>query len=72
MNFTSEEDKQPQTDLLAAIEADKFAEAMDDVLLDIADLDPQNCPPDKRYNLGEREAWVYEHGNICELVFVRV
>ena len=58
-------------EILAAIEADDFAEKMDDILLDIAELDPGTCPPDRRYFLGEREAWVYEHGNICELVFVK-
>lgn len=54
------------------LEADKFAEEMDDILLDIADLNPDICPPDKRYYRGNREAWVYEHGNIAELVFVKV
>lgn len=59
-------------DMLFAAAADQFAQQMDDVLLDIEELDPSNCPPDKRYNLGDREAWVYEHGNICELFFVGV
>ena len=59
------------SDLLDAMAAHRFAEEMDDVLLDIQDLDPEACPPDQRYYLGDREAWVYEHGNIAELVFVR-
>ena len=59
-------------DILDALEADKFAEQMEDVLLDIADLNPELCPPDRRFPRGEREAWVYEHGNIAELVFVKV
>jgi len=29
--------------------ADKFAEEMDDVLLDIADMNPEICPPDRRF-----------------------
>lgn len=53
------------------IEADKFATEMDDILLDISDLNPELCPPDRRYTMPGREAWVYEHGNICELVFVK-
>jgi len=52
--------------------ADKFAEEMDDVLLDIADMNPEICPPDRRFFKGDKEAWVYEHGNISELVFVKV
>ncbi len=60
-----------ELDLMDAIAADQFAEKMDDVLLDIEELDPQACPPDQRYLLGDREAWVYEHGNVAELVFVR-
>ena len=52
--------------------ADKFAEEMDDALLDIADLNPEICPPDRRFFKGDKEAWVYEHGNISELVFVKV
>ncbi|MEO0327000.1 MAG: hypothetical protein AAF217_00240 [Pseudomonadota bacterium] len=54
-----------------AAEADKFAKQMDDVLLDIADLDAELCPPDYRYIKSDREAWVYEHGNVAELVFVK-
>lgn len=57
--------------ILEMIEADKFATEMDDVLLDIQDLDEELCPPDKRYVMSGREAWVYEHGNIAELVFVK-
>lgn len=52
--------------------ADQFATEMDDVLLDIADLDPTACPPDQRIAKGDREAWVYHHGNIAELVFVKL
>ncbi len=52
--------------------ADKFAEEMDNVLLDIADMNPEICPPDRRFFQGDKEAWVYEHGNISELVFVKV
>jgi hypothetical protein len=45
----------------------------EDFLFDIADLDPEACPPDRRYVLSSaREAWVYDHGDIADLVFVRV
>jgi hypothetical protein len=53
-------------------QADKFATEMDDVLMDISDLNADICPPDRRFFKGEREAWVYEHGNIAELVFVKL
>jgi len=54
-----------------AIAADNYAKEMDDILMDIADLNPEICPPDRRFMKGDREAWVYEHGNIAELVFVK-
>lgn len=61
-----------EADLLAAIEADRQAcEAEDDTLY-LEDLNPEICTPDMVYDLGDREAWVYEHDNIAELVFVRV
>ncbi len=63
--------KDAEQEILDARIADQYAQNLDEVLLDIADLNPEVCPPDKRYYLGEREAWVYEHGNIAELVFVR-
>ena len=72
MRFISEEEIQAGIDLKASLEADRFASEMDDILLDIQDLDLNACPPDKRYFMGDREAWVYEHGNISELVFVKV
>lgn len=52
--------------------ADEYARAVDNIMIDIDELDPIACPPDRRIMLPDREAWVYEHGNICELVFVRV
>ena len=52
-------------------EAERYALMMEEVLLDIRDLDPVACPPDRRILLGAREAWIYEHGNICELVYVK-
>ncbi len=58
-------------DILEAIAADSYAQEMDDILMDIADLNPEICPPDRRFMKGDREAWVYEHGNIAELVFVK-
>lgn len=71
MDIRNGEDLELAVALSDAAQADKFAAEMDDVLLDIADLDPEMCPPDFRYVKGNREAWVYEHGNIAELVFVR-
>lgn len=52
-------------------EAERYALMMDAILMDPQDLDPVACPPDRRYFLDGKQAWVYEHGNICELVFVR-
>ena len=72
MRFISDGEMQTDVDVKARLEADKFAAEMDDMLLDIEDLDPFSCPPDKRYHLGDREAWIYEHGNISELIFVRI
>lgn len=44
----------------------------EDFELDIADLDADECPPDLRFHLADgREAWVYDHGDIAELLFVR-
>ncbi|MCB1464147.1 MAG: hypothetical protein KDJ90_17415 [Nitratireductor sp.] len=54
-----------------AREADAYARMMEELLLDIADLDPETCPPDRRFFLKDKEAWIYEHGNIAELVYVR-
>ncbi len=53
-------------------EADAHARMLETVLLDIDDLDPVACPPDRRFLLGEREAWVYDHGKIVDLVYVKV
>ena len=72
MHIVNDEDIQSCSDILEAITADRFAEQMDDMLLDIEEMDLHSCPPDKRFFLGDREAWVYEHGNISELVFVKV
>ncbi len=54
-----------------AREADAYARMMEEVMIDIEDLDPVACPPDRRFFLKDKQAWVYEHGNICELVYVR-
>jgi len=52
--------------------ADEYACALDNIMIDIDELDPIACPPDRRIALGDREAWIYDHGNICELVFVKL
>lgn len=71
MTNRHDEEKEYITNLLNAVAADEYAEQMDDFLLDIAELNPEICPPDRRIYKGDREAWVYEHGNISELVFVK-
>lgn len=55
----------------AAREADRHAAMLELIYLDIEDLDPGACPPDRRYVRKDKQAWVYDHGNVCELVFVR-
>lgn len=60
-----------QSDRDAMEAADKFARMMDEIYIDMDDLDPVACPPDRRFFLRDKEAWVYEHGNVCELVYVR-
>ena len=51
--------------------AREYAEMIEAIYLNSEGLDLENCPPDRRFFKGDREAWVYEHGNIAELVFVR-
>lgn len=60
--------RKPRSDAEAA---DAWAAMMDDVLIDIDDLDPVACPPDRRFFLKDKQAWIYEHGNVCELVYVK-
>ncbi len=52
--------------------ADEYARAVENITIDIDELNPETCPPDRRIHLGDREAWIYDHGNICELVFVNL
>ena len=66
-----DEEKEYISNLLNEVAANEYAKQMDDILLDIAELNPEVCPPDRRIFKGDREAWVYEHGNIAELVFVK-
>ncbi|MFZ1814708.1 MAG: hypothetical protein WBO55_11170 [Rhizobiaceae bacterium] len=54
-----------------AREADHYARMMDELIMDIDELDPVAFPPDRRFFLKDKEAWIYEHGNVCELVYVR-
>lgn len=51
--------------------ADKFSVTMDDMVVYLEDLDPVNCPPDYIFPKEDYEAWVYNHGKISELIFVR-
>jgi hypothetical protein len=55
----------------AAREADRHARMLEEIYIDIEDLDPVSCPPDRRFFKAGKEAWVYDHGKIAELVFVR-
>jgi len=59
---------------LAPVDIPPLADGLrDEFELDIADLDAEECPPDMRFTLtGDREAWVYDHGEVADLVFVRV
>ena len=51
--------------------AREYAEMIDKMYLNVECLDLENCQPDRRIFKGDREAWIYEHGNITELVFVK-
>lgn len=51
--------------------AREYAEMMDDIYLNADAMDLENCKPDRRLIKGDREAWIFEHGNIAELVFVK-
>lgn len=51
--------------------AREYAEMIDSIYMNAEAMDLANCPPDRRLIRGDKEAWVYEHGNIAELVFVR-
>lgn len=44
---------------------------LDDFLMDFEAMDADSCPPDMCFDLGDRQAWVYDHGNVADLVFVR-
>jgi hypothetical protein len=52
-------------------EADRYARLLEEIYIDADQLDPAACPPDRRFFIGGKEAWIYDHGNICELVFIR-
>ena len=51
--------------------ADEYARNAENASIAVSNLDEDTCPPDRRFVRGDKEAWVYDHGNICELVFVR-
>lgn len=51
--------------------AREYAIMMETAYLDIEEMNLEACPPDRRFFQGDKEAWVYEHGNIAELVFVK-
>lgn len=50
--------------------AREYALMMDNIYLDVSDPDLAQSQPSRRFFKGGREAWVYDHGKIAELVFV--
>jgi hypothetical protein len=72
MDFTHSSDPSRRAVPSDTAEADRYARMMEETLIDVSELDAVNFPPDRRFFLADREAWVYDHGKICELVFVRV
>jgi hypothetical protein len=55
----------------AAREADRHARMLEEIYIDIEELDPDACPPDRRFFKNGKIAWVYDHGNIAELIYVK-
>lgn len=53
-----------------AAQADAYALAEQGIVMLRSELDPAACPPDRRICRDDREAWVYHHGKVTELVFV--
>ncbi|MCB1425539.1 MAG: hypothetical protein R3D65_03680 [Zhengella sp.] len=43
----------------------------EDFLFEAGDLDGETCPPDMIVERGDRAAWVYDHGEIADILFVR-
>ncbi|MEZ5791781.1 MAG: hypothetical protein R3D34_13700 [Nitratireductor sp.] len=72
MHLVRNEQTSTQATRAEAAEADSYARMMQELIMDIDELDPVAFPPDRRFILRDKEAWIYEHGNICELVYVRV
>ena len=70
--MSKDKDKQIFIEMTDSLAAEENAKRMEEFMLDIEDLNPDVCPPDRRIFKGDKEAWVYEHGNISELVFVKV
>ena len=66
-----DKDKQIFLEMTDALAAEENALRMEEFVLDIADMNLEACPPDRRIFQSDKEAWVYEHGNISELVFVK-
>ena len=72
MHLVRNEQTSSDTLRFDAAEADSYARMMQELIMDIDELDPVAFPPDRRFVLRDKEAWIYEHGNVCELVYVRV
>lgn len=71
MKSGNDDDKDLLAAMNEAIMASDYAQHIDEFYIDAAELNADLCPPDRRFYKGEKEAWVYEHGNISELVFVK-
>lgn len=55
--------------------AHEYAQMMEDILLEVDELESDpgvlHSGPSRRFFKGDKEAWVYDHGKIAELVFVK-
>jgi len=71
MKSGNDDDKKLLEAMNEVVMASKYAQNVDEFYVDATDLNANLCPPDKRFYKAEKEAWVYEHGNISELVFVK-
>ncbi len=71
MNTDNEDDKKLLEAMNETVMASEYAQGMDEFSIDATELNEDLCPPDRRFYKNNKEAWVYEHGNISELVFVK-
>ncbi len=50
--------------------ATRYAEMLGEIYLHVDVLNETACPPDRRLYVHGKEAWIYEHGNVVDLLFV--